>query len=477
MKRALHLAIAFLASLFVSAHAATQSEEAMQGATAKARQRIVAAADELTRTRDRIATEKAPLLAEIRAMEDRIIAAESETTRIETRREGAAEERRKLLQELDANLKTTAYATSTMQDSLKALTDALAPGEDQIIGEPIKTLQRELEDADARASGHAARTIADLLVAHTESLLGGLRVEGKATIVATSQILPGTFAFVGPETYFLPAAGGIPGAVRASDNTKYPVVHALPGWSTAGSGPFFAGQGGAILADASGGKALRLSETRGSVWEHVRKGGWVAYAILVVGITALILGLQKARDLTQMSVDPPEVVEAVLAQVSRGDIAGATRAAGTLKPTVQKLFSAGLRYAEQSKVILEERLQAVLLAQRLHFERRLPLLAVIATAAPLMGLFGTVVGMVKTFALITVFGTGNAAKLSSGISEVLIATELGLAVAIPALIAHGFLAQRIQKNLLLLERYALQFCTAVETARASGNPLPEALVK
>jgi len=92
----------------------------------------------------------------------------------------------------------------------------------------------------------------------------------------------------------------------------------------------------------------------------------------------------------------------------------------------------------------------------------LPLLAVIATAAPLMGLLGTVIGMVRTFALITVFGTGNAGKLASGISEVLVTTELGLLVAIPTLIAHGILAQRISKNLSLQERYALEFATQRE---------------
>jgi biopolymer transport protein ExbB len=74
--------------------------------------------------------------------------------------------------------------------------------------------------------------------------------------------------------------------------------------------------------------------------------------------------------------------------------------------------------------------------------------------------------MVKTFSLISVFGTGNAGKLSSGISEVLVSTELGLAVAIPTLIAHGFLAQRIHRNLSMLETYALQFTTAVGTSQA-----------
>jgi biopolymer transport protein ExbB len=83
-------------------------------------------------------------------------------------------------------------------------------------------------------------------------------------------------------------------------------------------------------------------------------------------------------------------------------------------------------------------------------------------------------GMIKTFALITVFGTGNAAKLSSGISEVLVTTELGLTVAIPALIAHGFLSHRAQKKLSLLERYAVEFTAAAGDTRGAepaGEPL------
>jgi len=64
--------------------------------------------------------------------------------------------------------------------------------------------------------------------------------------------------------------------------------------------------------------------------------------------------------------------------------------------------------------------------------------------------------------LITVFGTGNAGKLAGGISEVLVATELGLVVAIPALVVHGFLATRVQKTLAMQERYALEFITAAK---------------
>jgi biopolymer transport protein ExbB len=77
--------------------------------------------------------------------------------------------------------------------------------------------------------------------------------------------------------------------------------------------------------------------------------------------------------------------------------------------------------------------------------------------------------MVKTFTLITVFGTGNAEKLSSGISEALITTELGLIVAIPTLIIHGYLSHRAQKGLARLEQYSVEFVTAAQEGKGQGS--------
>ena len=204
--------------------------------------------------------------------------------------------------------------------------------------------------------------------------------------------------------------------------------------------------------------------------EHIDKGGKVAYAIVIVGLVSLLLILHKIWDVAAMRVDRSERVPAFLRAVAGGATAEAQAALNGLDRTTREIFAEGLRNLDAPAELLEERLEAVLLGQRLHFERRLPLLAVIATAAPLMGLLGTVVGMVKTFTLITVFGTGNAAKLSSGISEVLVATELGLAVAIPTLVVHGFLAHRINKNLAQLERQALEFVAAAGAARSGAVP-------
>jgi len=458
------VACAFLVAAPV--RAAETFDEAMKRAATDYGERFRKAAAELNSARERIADEKAPLLKEMRSAEDRIVAAESQIERLQAGQENGSERIRKLLADLDATRKNATYMGTLAHNGLATFEGGLSPGEGQSLSDRIQALGLKLDDASAGPSAQAAVDVGVFLLERTQRALGGYSAQGRALIAGDNQVFTGTFAFAGPETYFQPDGGGRAGIVRPRSGSVYPVTYELAGWSPAESTKFFQGQPAFIIADPSGGRALRLRETRGTLLEHIQKGGLVAYVIIAVGLLALAMIAQKVRDLSLLAADPPAAVRALLSDVARGEWSKAELASRTLKRTTRELFQAGLQYSESPKDILEEHLQSVLLQQRLHFERRLQLLAVIATAAPLMGLLGTVIGMIKTFALITVFGTGNAGKLASGISQVLVATELGLVVAIPTLIAHGFLAQRIQRNLSLLERYALEFVTAVETARA-----------
>jgi len=461
--------LASIVALSPLARGAETFDGAMKRAAADYAERSQKAADELNAARKRIADEKAPYLLRMREMEDRIIAAQSQIERLETGQEDSAERRRKLLADLDAIRKNTTYMDALAHDDLKAFEESLAPGEGQSLSDRVSALEEKLGDASSGPNAQAAEEAVEFLLERTQQALGGYTASGSSLIAGSNHVQKGTFAFVGPETYFLPDAGGSAGTARPREGSEYPITYELPDWKSADAAAFFNGQPGAVLADPTGGKALRLKETRGSALDTIRKGGVVAYAIICVGVLSLALIAQKVGDLHRLSVDAQPAVKAFLRHVAGGEYIKAEQALAAMGKPARELFAVGLRNRDMPKVILEEQLQSVLLRQRLHFERRLPLLSVIATAAPLMGLLGTVVGMVKTFALITVFGTGNAGKLASGISEVLIATELGLIVAIPTLIAHGFLANRIQKNLALLERYALEFVIAVETAKLSED--------
>lgn len=455
-----------LIALAAAVARAEDFDAALQRAAVDYAARLKQAGEELNRARERIAQEKAPLLKEQRAVEDRIIALEREALRLGTGQENFASEKRRLLRDIEEQRKTGAYVTTIAGDALKAVTEGLAPGEELLAGDALRALQEKFDAAAAAGNGPVAIDVAEFLLARTERVLGGHLAPGRALNAGDSRLEEGVLAFAGPEVFFQPAAGGAAGLVRLREGSRQPVYYPQATWAGKAGQDFFAGRLGTMPADPSGGKALRLQQTGGTVAEHIEKGGKVAWAIVAVGLIALLLIIQKLIDVAAMRVDTSPRVTAFLGAVAAGSPADAQTALSGLARTTREVFAEGLRHSDSPTPILEEKLEAVLLGQRLHFERRLPLLAVIATAAPLMGLLGTVVGMVKTFTLITVFGTGNAAKLSSGISEVLVATELGLAVAIPALVMHGFLSHRINKNLAVLERQALEFVTAASPARS-----------
>ncbi len=468
----LSLVVFFLGALGL--RGAESIDDVMKRAVLDYEQRLRQSNDELIQTRARIAKEKAPMLQAMRAAEDRIIAAETEINRLETAQEQFAENHRKLAKDADGMRKNESYVNTLAHDSLGAFEDGLLPGEKQFLPEKIEALRESFGDLSKLTGGQKAVDVVTLLLEQVQQSLGGYRVQGSSLIDGNNQMVAGTFAFVGPEAFFRSDQGTVAGTVRQREGTGLAVTFPLPEWKPAEAEAFFQGRPGTIFADASAGKALRLKETKGTVWQHINKGGVVSYAILFVGLIALSLIGQKIYDLSRMAVDTPQPVQRCLDAIAAGDDKSAGPLVRSLKTSTRELFTMGLRHRNESRELLEERLTAVLLRQRLHFERRLPLLAVIATAAPLMGLLGTVTGMVRTFTLITVFGTGNAGKLASGISEVLVATELGLLVAIPTLVAHGFLSQRIQKNLALLERYALEFVTTARS-EASRTAVKESL--
>ena len=117
------------------------------------------------------------------------------------------------------------------------------------------------------------------------------------------------------------------------------------------------------------------------------------------------------------------------------------------------------------KELLEEVLFEKILEAQPHLERFLPFIAVTAATSPLLGLLGTVTGMIRTFQQVTLFGTSDVSKLASGISEALVTTKFGLIAAIPALVLHALLARRVQGLLAGMEKFSTAFVNGLERDR------------
>jgi len=127
-------------------------------------------------------------------------------------------------------------------------------------------------------------------------------------------------------------------------------------------------------------------------------------------------------------------------------------------------------HAREQKDYLEEVLYEKMLEARPNLERLLPVIALTAAAAPLLGLLGTVTGMINTFNMITIFGAGDPRTLSGGISEALITTEFGLIVAIPALLLHAFISRKVKGLLGSMEQTTVAFINGVPGPEESPNP-------
>lgn len=205
---------------------------------------------------------------------------------------------------------------------------------------------------------------------------------------------------------------------------------------------------GTITFDPTLNRALLLAEDNETVIAHLKKGGIWIIPILLFALFATITAICKALSLLRMPPLLPALPERVSAAMKES-----ASAVDSIMQKVQGYQKAILKIAltPQTAQQRDERLYALLLKQRNKLECWLGAIAMTASVSPLLGLLGTVSGMITTFKLMTLFGAGDAGSVSSGISEALVTTELGLVVAIPALLAHALMSRKVKNIFSQLE--------------------------
>ncbi|MBT6612158.1 MAG: MotA/TolQ/ExbB proton channel family protein, partial [Deltaproteobacteria bacterium] len=134
------------------------------------------------------------------------------------------------------------------------------------------------------------------------------------------------------------------------------------------------------------------------------------------------------------------------------------------------VLQAALKNRRLKREDIENVLQETILGQIPPLERFLSTLGMMASIAPLLGLLGTVTGMINTFHTITYFGTGDAKMMSGGISEALVTTMLGLSVAIPIMFSHTLLSRFVENLIAQMEEKAVAFINTIEKTRGENDP-------
>ena len=205
------------------------------------------------------------------------------------------------------------------------------------------------------------------------------------------------------------------------------------------------------------------------------KGGYVMIPLILCSITAATIIIERAIALRRRSVLEATVLDAMDHYTGEESVDNVMLACRRARTPFARVIEEILRARHQQHAQAIEMMEAVGRSQVGTLERGLTVLEIIAGASPLLGLLGTVLGMVTVFNAITIRGIGNPQVLSAGISEALITTVAGLCVAIPALASHSWLARRVDDLADEMHHRATAFLGKVHELAQHPNPARRAL--
>ena len=190
------------------------------------------------------------------------------------------------------------------------------------------------------------------------------------------------------------------------------------------------------------------------MWEMILAGRYMMIPILLASLVGLAVLIERIYVLRQRSIIVPEIAEAVMTLSASQDLSVAYAICERRPGPFATLVKSGLDHSNNDWTIIRDVLEETGRQEATRLTRRLGVLETVAAVSPLLGLLGTVLGMIRVFATISAAGLGNPETLSSGISEAMVTTAAGLIIGIPALVAYNWLNGRADRIIFDLEFYS-----------------------
>jgi biopolymer transport protein ExbB len=201
------------------------------------------------------------------------------------------------------------------------------------------------------------------------------------------------------------------------------------------------------------------------VQDIIIAGGWLMLPLILCSIAVIAISIERYWTLSPNKIAPKHQLAQVWAWIKNNQVNAERLRELKQSSELGKVLAAGLSNSRAGRETMKDSIQEAA-NQVIHsMERYIGALGTIAAVAPLLGLLGTVLGMIKVFVAIELQGTGNAGALAGGISEALITTATGLVVAIPAMIAHRFYVRRIDSLAVIMEQEAVKLVDALHSDR------------
>jgi len=445
--------------------AATLAGQNVAQVNAGARQDLDAAVRQLAVQRQAVAQEKVQLSREANQAKKAAADQRRELERIQRRKDNAGLEIQKL-QEVNKQLEEDlAYVSSLFLDYASEFDATIDIAEKANYKDDLAQLHSAAGGEAPTVEEFAAefrflQTALDRL----GKVTGGHQFQSASILGPDGSVENGTCLLVGPFSFFANEkhAGIVqtdPGPplrpkVRPLDKSQAALIR---DYALHGKGP--------LPIDPTQNDALQIQTAKRTFIQEVQAGGVWIWPILLFALASLVGAGVKLVEVFTIHNPPAQTLEAVLEKVQSGDADAARSLAAEVKGPFRPLLENAIQFAHSRKVLLEEVLFEKILEAQPRLERFLPFIAVTAAASPLLGLLGTVTGMISTFSQIRISGNSDINSLASGISEALVTTKFGLIAAIPALVLHALLSRRVQGLLAGMEKFSTAFVNGMERDR------------
>ncbi|HEX6592033.1 MAG TPA: MotA/TolQ/ExbB proton channel family protein [Moraxellaceae bacterium] len=201
------------------------------------------------------------------------------------------------------------------------------------------------------------------------------------------------------------------------------------------------------------------------MWELIKAGGWLMLPILLASTLALAISLERAWSLRTARVAPPDLLARVWKWIKANQLDAAKLKELRADSPLGEILAAGLLNSKHGREIMKESIEEAASHVVHEMEKYLTLLGTVAVISPLLGLLGTVVGIIEAFMAVTSSGLGDPTMLASGISKALITTAGGIAVAIPAMVMHRYFMRHITSITVEMEQQAIKLVDIVHGDR------------
>jgi biopolymer transport protein ExbB len=205
------------------------------------------------------------------------------------------------------------------------------------------------------------------------------------------------------------------------------------------------------------------------MWDMIQKGGPVMYLIMILSVIAFGIVLERIYNFNRARIDSQKFMDEIVKHLKRNKIIEAIEMCNQTPGPIAHIIKAGILKHDRSKPEIREAIDEAAGLEIPRLEKHLPIIATIAHITPLLGLLGTVSGMIKAFQIIqskaVTMTPVNPGDLSGGIWEALLATLAGLAVAIPTYVAYNYLVNQVDNLVYDMERSATDLVNLLSSRR------------